>query len=116
MSDDPSVLATAKWFEGAAQGETATGPQERYAAVEIFGHRRHVGRVIEVEQFGTKMLRIDVPKDGDFEKGYVSHFYGGASIFSIVPTDMATVKRANEPYDSRRAIGHYRSEDEDDHE
>jgi hypothetical protein len=30
--------------------------------VEIFGHRTHWGRGIEVERFGAKMLRIDVPK------------------------------------------------------
>jgi len=31
------------------------------------GHVRHVGRLTEVERFGTKMGRIDVPKGGKFE-------------------------------------------------
>lgn len=70
-------------------------PPEEYAIVEIFGHRRHVGRIREVERFGAKLLRVDVPKDGDFAAGYISHFYGGASIFGMTPTDLDTVQRAN---------------------
>ncbi|TIS91545.1 MAG: hypothetical protein E5W99_09390, partial [Mesorhizobium sp.] len=79
--------------------ETQTGPAEpeqpfEWMMVEIFGHRSHWGRGIEVERFGAKMLRIDVPQvewsTPSAEKpepqlivtGWVSHFYGGASIFS----------------------------------
>jgi Protein of unknown function (DUF5131) len=32
-----------------------------WALVEVFGHRKHYGRAREVERFGTKMLRVDVP-------------------------------------------------------
>jgi hypothetical protein len=32
-----------------------------WAIVEIFGHRRHVGKSREEERFGAKMIRIDVP-------------------------------------------------------
>ena len=56
-------------------------PADEWAMVEIFGHRRHVGRITEVERFGTKMLRIDEPTGSD--GGFQSHFYGGGSIFSI---------------------------------
>lgn len=70
-------------------------PDDELAIVEVMGHRRHVGRILEVERFGTKMLRVDVPNGGDFAKGYVSHFYGGQAIFCITPTDLPTVKRAN---------------------
>ncbi|TIR88700.1 MAG: hypothetical protein E5X19_22515, partial [Mesorhizobium sp.] len=47
--------------------ETQTGPAEpeqpfEWMMVEIFGHRSHWGRGIEVERFGAKMLRIDVPQ------------------------------------------------------
>ena len=90
----------------------ATAPEE-YAVVEVFGHRRHVDRVFEVERFGTKMLRIDVPIDGDFEKGYTTHFYGGGSMFSFTPCDLATVKKANTTY-RPPAIPYHDDEGDDD--
>lgn len=97
--------------EQAAAPETA--PDE-YAMVEIFGHRRHCGRILEVDRFGTKLLRIDVPKDGKFELGYTSHFYGGGSIFSVSPCDLATVERANRPYQPAGVITHQPEDDEID--
>jgi len=57
-------------------------PPEEWAKVEIFGHRQHVGRITEVERFGSKMLRIDEPTAADPEV-FTTHFYGGQSIFSI---------------------------------
>lgn len=69
-----------------------------WSIVEIFGHRRHVGRIREEERFGTKMLRIDVPQV-DYETreitGFASHYYGGGSIFSITPTNEASAVEAN---------------------
>ena len=32
-----------------------------WAVLEVFGHRRHAGRIREVEQFGAKMVRVDIP-------------------------------------------------------
>ena len=80
--------------------EDAAKPEEgfEWAIVEVFGHRRHAGRCREEEKFGTKMLRIDVPTDGDPEKGWTTQFYGGASIFSFTLTDEATVMKINKPY------------------
>lgn len=95
----------------------ATDTQEvpEYAIVEVFGHRRIVGEIREVEQYGAKMLRIDVPKDGDFANGVTTQLYGGAAIFSVTPCDLQTVTRLNEP---RRAAGTYSlpapDDDEDD--
>lgn len=72
-----------------------------WCVVEIFGHRRHVGRTREEERFGTKMLRIDIPKV-DYETqaitGFTSHYYGGASIFSMTPTDESSAIRFNRGY------------------
>lgn len=65
-----------------------------YARVEILGYRTHVGRISEVEKFGTKLLRVDVPK-GKFENGFTTYFYGGGSIYGITPCDLAFVERAN---------------------
>lgn len=74
-------------------------PTDEYAIVEIFGHRRLSGRVIEVEKFGTKLLRIDIPEKGKFENGFTTQMYGGASLFSVTPCDLATVEAMNKPYE-----------------
>lgn len=71
-----------------------------WGIVDIFGHRKHAGRVREEERFGAKMLRIDVPVKGDHAaNGWETHWYGGSSIFSYTMTDEETVVRANKPYD-----------------
>ena len=96
---------------GAATDQPEAEPE--YAIVEIFGHRKHAGRIQEVEKFGAKMLRVDVPTEGDFAKGFVSRFYGGASIFSLVLTDLATVQRANKPYEPARPYSLPAPDDDD---
>ena len=41
-----------------------------------------------------------MPVDGDpVTKGWKTHYYGGASIFSLSATDEATVMRQNKPYE-----------------
>jgi len=78
-----------------------TSPSVEWAIVEIFGHRRHAGKVSEEERFGAKMLRVDQPKfEVDGSVTWTTHYYGGASIFGITPTDEATVMRAARPYDA----------------
>ncbi len=52
-----------------------------WAIVELMGHRQRGGMVQEVEQFGTKMLRIDVPAGDEF----VTEYYGGSSIYALRP-------------------------------
>lgn len=70
-----------------------------WGTLEIFGHRTHSGRFREEERFGAKMVRIDVPVDGDPElKGWRTHFYGGGAIFSLTLTDEAAAMRVNKPY------------------
>jgi hypothetical protein len=67
-----------------------------WAIVEIFGHRRHVGRARAEEKLGAKMIRIDVPKlgHGPDEVTWSSHFYGvNGAIFSYTPTDERTVMK-----------------------
>ncbi len=110
--------------------ENGTAPPDiSWACVEIFGHRKHYGRVTEVERFGTKMLRIDVPsmlaapllaESETFE----TFFYGGASIFSFTPmTEDAARKWADQSRPHPAALldrmppnqGHfYYDEDDDD--
>lgn len=85
-----------------------------WAIVEIFGHRRHAGRTREEERFGAKMLRIDVPNmahigyeepttegakpEPKFETTWVTHYYGGSSIFSFTLTDEASAMSHNRPW------------------
>lgn len=61
-----------------------------WALVEQMGFRRTVGKVREVEQFGTKMLRLDVPyfENGTAEpSGFTSRFAGGPSLYQVSPLD-----------------------------
>ncbi|TIP13179.1 hypothetical protein [Mesorhizobium sp.] len=97
-------------METVAEAATAIDEGFEWMLVEIFGHRTHWGRGIEVERFGSKMLRIDVPEiewstpteekpaPEPLIKGWVTHFYGGAAIFSNTLTDERTVLIRNAPY------------------
>ena len=72
-----------------------------WAVVEIMGHRRHAGRTREVERFGAKMVRVDVPTKGDpTVHGWTTHFYPGSALFSFTPSDEATCLRMNKPYEA----------------
>lgn len=53
-----------------------------WAIVELMGHRQRAGLCQEVEQFGAKMLRIDIPAGETF----VTEFYGGSSIYALRPS------------------------------
>lgn len=80
----------------------AEAPEDgwEWALVEIMGHRSHAGRCREVERFGAKMIRIDVPIKGDpVKNGWETHLYSGASLFSYTPTDEDSVMRSNTPYE-----------------
>lgn len=73
-------------------------PGWEWAFVEIFGHRTHAGLTREVERFGVKMLRVDVPIIGGAPDQWETHFYTGAAIFSFRLSTEAAVRKANEPY------------------
>lgn len=102
----------------APSAQPRQGPAWEWALVEVFGHRSHAGRCREEDRFGTKMLRVDVPKivepaaplevRGDATSAgiapaeptieWTTHYYGGSAIFSYTLTDEASVMRANAPY------------------
>lgn len=57
-------------------------PPGEYAIVELLGHTTLVGRVAEVERFGTKMLAIEVL----FRDTLLPPvFQGGSSIYRFTP-------------------------------
>jgi hypothetical protein len=97
-----------------AETDKTPEAETEYAIVEVFGHRRHAGRVVEVEKFGTKLLRIDIPKDGNFEIGFTTLMYGGPSIFSYTPCDLATVLKLNEKRSEPARLSYAGPEDDDD--
>lgn len=87
-----------KWAGGGACPGTKPVPPDEFAVVEVFGHQRHIGRISEVERFGTKMLRVDEPTDvlhdanDMFAAGSTSYFLSGASIFRLTPCTIAVVR------------------------
>lgn len=85
----------------------------QWAYVEIFGHISHAGRIREVEMFGQKMMRLDVPKLIGADRTWVTHFYGGSSIFSVKMVDEATVMKMNRGYEAP-AIASYNHDDRDE--
>ncbi len=60
---------------------TALPPGE-YAIVELFGHTTLIGRIAEVERFGTKMLAIE-PLFNRVLLAVV--FHGGAATYRLTP-------------------------------
>lgn len=72
-------------------------PEGEYAIVEALGHRTLVGRVTEVERFGTKMLQVE-PMFGDVMLGPV--LLGGGSIYQFTPCapEVAFARRPKHAY------------------
>lgn len=90
--------------EAPAQPQPADDDGWQWAIVEIMGHRKHVGRVREEEMVGVKRLRVDEPMFIGRQEGdrwprkivdlrldrWETHYYGGAAIFCLTPTDEKT--------------------------
>lgn len=88
-------LPTSQWPGSGACPGTKPVPPDEYAVVEVFGHQRHIGRICEVERFGTKMMRMDEPigaETATFER-FTTYFLSGASIFRMTPCTLDYVER-----------------------
>lgn len=75
---------------------------EGWAMLELMGHRQRIGWVQEVEQYGGKLLRIDIPtKSEDLRTDAVTEFYGCTSIYAMRPISedivRDRVKREGDP-------------------
>jgi hypothetical protein len=101
--------------------ESSTELAAEWGVVELFGHVRLAGRISEVERFGGKMLRLDIP-DGDGEF-LATQFIGNAALYRVTPTSEETARRVaklGQPEPVRRwelpAPDADDDEDEDDEE
>lgn len=63
-------------------------PFASWAIVELMGHRRRPGYVREVEVFGAKLLRVDVPTPA----GDLTEFYGASAIYCVRPCSETTAR------------------------
>lgn len=54
---------------------------EGWAILELMGHRRLAGYVQEADQYGARMVRIDIPTEPP-----ATQFYGGNAIYCLTPT------------------------------
>jgi hypothetical protein len=72
-------------------------PEGEFAIVEALGHRTLVGRVAEIERFGTKMLQVE-PFFGDVMLGPI--LLGGGSIYQLTPcsAETAYARRPKQSY------------------
>lgn len=68
-----------------------------WAIVELMGHRERPGRVTEVEMFGGKLLRIDIPAPA----GDVTEFYGVSALYSVRPVSEEIARERARRIDSR---------------
>jgi len=57
-------------------------PEGNYAIVELLGHTTLVGRISEIECFGTKMMQIEPLFNGSILPAILQ---GGGSIYRITP-------------------------------
>lgn len=67
-----------------------TAPAEEWGIVELFGHVRLAGRVSEVERFGGKLLRLEIPKpDGNW---LITQDIGPGALYRISYVTEATAR------------------------
>lgn len=73
-------------------------PEGQYAIVECFGHSTLVGRFVEVERFGTKMLSIEPIYRNEL---LPARLVGGAAIYAFteVSGEVAFERQAKSEWD-----------------
>lgn len=59
-------------------------PAPEWAIVEIMGHLRLAGRIMEEDRFGAKLLRVDRPYQvSDEETVWVTSYHAGTAIYQL---------------------------------
>ena len=65
-------------------------PDGEYAIVEVLGHRTYVGRVDEVERFGSKLMSIEPIFQGRLLPAVL---VGGGSLYQFTPCTKETAAK-----------------------
>jgi len=73
-------------------------PAGEYAIVEVLGHRTIIGRVEEVERFGTKLMSIEPLFAGGLLPAVL---IGGGSLYQFTPcsADVAAARQAKQAWE-----------------
>lgn len=67
-----------------------TAPKDfSWVLLELMGHRQRIGKAKEEEIAGSKLLRIDIPTEGE---DYVTEYYGASSIYALRPVSEEVAK------------------------
>ena len=72
---------------------------ECWALVELFGHTRFAGRVIEQQIGGSSFIRLDVPEvvivssNGTDTHPPFTKFFGPGAIYSITPVEESVARK-----------------------
>lgn len=85
--------------------EVTQRPEGIYAIVECFGHQKMVGRVQEVERFGTKMLQIEAILRGEL---LPPRLVGGGAIYAMtmVEPEIAFTHGASADWELPESLRH----------
>lgn len=77
--------------------------QDRFAIVELMGHRRFGARISEVDMFGTKLMRAEIlgPRPGEV---VAEQFVGGGSIYALTIVTEERARSINTPYQLAGAL------------
>lgn len=60
-----------------------------WCIVELMGRKTLAGHITEIESFGVRLMRVDIPRqDGSF----ITQFYSGAAVYSVTPTTEAVAR------------------------
>jgi hypothetical protein len=55
---------------------------KQWAIIELMGHVKIAGHVTEVEMFGSKLGRVDIPNGETF----TTQYFNGSSLYRLTPT------------------------------
>ncbi len=75
-----------------------TDTDGEYAVVELLGHRTLIGRIAEIERFGTKLLQVECLFNGNLLPPTYHH---GTAIYSMTPCsrEVALKRQATRLYE-----------------
>jgi hypothetical protein len=78
-------------------GEPNELPDGDYAIVEMLGHRTLVGRVTEVERFGSKLLQIEVIFNNTL---LIPTLHNGSAVYAFTPCsrEVAAARQATKTW------------------